>query len=306
MTLRKLGSRLKHIDRLKLSFSRSAQIQSALSSLSTNGYYKIENFLSPSMLSAVQAALEQSLQIGNFEMPCLSQTLVDPQKHKKLIDSFFLGGPKDYLRQGVAFDRAQFSSLDQVLRDFSPSTIKVNLDDQTIAFAKILLDDFILDLCESYFGLKPYLVEAYARRNFPAKYRVMNHMWHRDSNHKFFLLKAFVFLSDCSLTNGPHQFVTGSHRTSLFTNKTYYEDAEIEQAFGPQISTSVVKAGTLIIEDTRGLHRACVPQEGQRDLLYGVYLPLPFWLDKKYHHYEVSRQTAAASLSPRQLSYLTW
>ena len=106
----------------------------------------------------------------------------------------------------------------------------------------------------------------------------MNHHWHRDTNNKFFLLKAFLFLNDCTLKNGPHNYIKGSHKDLSLNGKVYYSNEEVEKNYDTKtdLILSEVKAGTLIIEDTRGLHRAGIPLEGHRDLMYGIFFPLKF------------------------------
>jgi hypothetical protein len=124
----------------------------------------------------------------------------------------------------------------------------------------------------------PKLAEAYVRRNFPSRYRTMNHYWHRDLNDRHNLLKAFVFLSDCSLLTGPHEFIRGSHADySRLNGKRYFTDAEVDSEHAEGSVTrlvSEVRAGTIILEDTRGLHRARMPLEGHRDLGYMVFMPM--------------------------------
>lgn len=298
----KLYYRLKFIDRLVLP-DRDDRVREAIRQIRVNGFYQDSSFLSPELLARAQQEVLSVLEAGKFEMPCLAQTLVDPKKHAKFIENKFLGSNTTYLKEGFAFEQKDFRSLDQVVMQYRPSTIKINGSPDTPSFFRILLDDFVLRVVEGYMGIRPYLIEAYARRNFPAEYKVMNHFWHRDQNHRHFLLKSFVFLSDCGPQNGPHQFVRGSHSTTDFRDKTYYEDEEIERAHSARIETSLVKAGTIVIEDTRGLHRACVPTEGARDLLYGVYLPLPR-LRRNIKYFDCGDRIKQ-SLTPHQRQYLT-
>lgn len=90
--------------------------------------------------------------------------------------------------------------------------------------------------------------------------------WHRDSpfRHQF---KTILYLSDVSEENGPFQFVEGSHRaksllkTSFKLKKSLSEDRFSNQEVLESISsnekliTFTASAGTLILVDTRGLHR---------------------------------------------------
>lgn len=90
--------------------------------------------------------------------------------------------------------------------------------------------------------------------------------WHRDSpfRHQF---KTILYLSDVSEENGPFQFIEGSHkaksvlRTSFKLKKSLSEDRFSNQEAilsinkNEELITFTAKAGTLILVDTRGLHR---------------------------------------------------
>ena len=61
-----------------------------------------------------------------------------------------------------------------------------------------------------------------------------------------------------------------------FRDKPYYTDDEINAAWpngSDNHMVSEVKAGTIIIEDTRGLHKAGIPKKAYRDLGFAVFLP---------------------------------
>ena len=61
-----------------------------------------------------------------------------------------------------------------------------------------------------------------------------------------------------------------------FRDKPYYTDDEINSAWpagSDDHMVSKVKAGTIIIEDTRGLHKAGIPKKAYRDLGFAVFLP---------------------------------
>lgn len=75
-------------------------------------------------------------------------------------------------------------------------------------------------------------------------------------------LKVFIYLTDVGTTDGPHQFISGSHRTGgipeplLQKGYSRHTDDEVF-AYYPrekEISFTAPK-GTIIIEDTRGLHK---------------------------------------------------
>lgn len=101
-------------------------------------------------------------------------------------------------------------------------------------------------------------------------------------------LKVFIYLTDVNVENGPHVFVEGSHRSrgipKTLLDKKYarLSDEEVIQAFGKEkLITFTGAKGTIIIEDTRGLHKGNHLIKGERlmlqlqytNTLFGAVLP---------------------------------
>ncbi len=297
---------LLYLDRKCFALPRLNQRENnALKEIEENGFVVIENFIDAQTLEEMRQVFQKDLETGNFEMPTLAQSKIHPEKHQHLIDQYLVGHGHDYKAAGIAFDRDEFRSLDQCLRDFRPSTLKSYFNAQNPLFFRIMLSDFICHIVESYFGIRPYLIEGYTRRNFPAEYAVMNHHWHRDPNHKTFLLKAFLFLTDCVRGQGPHHYIKGSHRNLKLNGSRYYSNQQVDQAYdlSKSLILSEVKAGTLILEDTRGLHRAGIPRQGVRDLVYAVFMPLKRISRRKFTYYTVKKETFHR-LDSRQRAYI--
>jgi hypothetical protein len=246
--------------------------------LRREGTLVLRGYLPAETVHIMRQELQHALEALRFETPCLAQSRIDPHKHRALIDDFLYGSNQDFLRQGVAFERGDVRTLEQVVHEFSPSTLTAYLLETSEVYRKAWLDPYLLTVIASYLGLVPLLAEAYVRRNFPARFWTMNHFWHRDLNDRHQLLKMFVFLSDCSIETGPHEYIRRSHRDLAALNgKRYFTDAEVDalHPIGSALrEVSEVKAGTVILEDTRGLHRARMPDAGYRDLGYAVFLPM--------------------------------
>lgn len=244
--------------------------------LQSNGYTIIDKFVGSDLIKELQADYTRRLTLEfEVELPCLSQSKIDPEHHADLIEKNFLATPKQLTGMGLTFDRSDFSSYDQIVSEFQPSTLTMKLP-QDSRYLSLWLDKDITDIARAYMGFTPLLTEAYIRRNFPARFKVMNHAWHRDSNHPKFLLKAFFFFSDCTLKTGPHHYLSGSIKDRRLDGKNYYTDEEVAEAYVDSQDKhiiSVVPAGTIILEDTRGLHKAGVPEKGYRDLGYAVFTP---------------------------------
>jgi len=283
----------------------SAGQQRQLETLERDGSVVIEGRIPGERLRAMQADLDAAIRSLDFEMPCLAQSRVDDERHAELIRNFMYGSPRQLAEWGVTFDRSEAQSYEQVVRDFNPSTLTLYMLERSEAFRQTWLDPYLLDIVTHYMGIVPKLSEAYVRRNFPAPHRTMNHYWHRDLNTPLHLLKIFFFLSDCSADNGPHEFVRGSHQAlDVLNGKRYFTDEEVDRAYPPGSDArevSLVKAGTVVIEDTRGLHRAQLPSAGYRDLGYAVFVPLrPF-----YHHRNYAYPRSAYDrLTPLQQAFI--
>lgn len=249
------------------------KIDGHVEDLKKNGFIVLENFIGKEDLSKIKEYVDSKLDNLDFETPCIGQNLIDKIKHRNLIHSNFLLTPHQALENGIAFTKQQINSYDETIKKFNPSTLKISVTDCP-SIMKAILDSSLLEIIENYFEFKPILKEVYLRRNFSAQFKVMNHFWHRDKNSPF-LLKAFLFITDCNENNGPHHYVSGSHNEDIFTKEKYYSDNDIEnnQVYKNRIHKSIVKAGTLILEDTRGLHKAGVPIDGYRDLVFGVFMP---------------------------------
>jgi hypothetical protein len=265
----------------------TAEQQRLVEALRRDGCIELDQYIPADRLVALQTDLDRALRELDFETPCLAQSRIDPVRHRELIDNFMYGSPRQLADWGVAFDRSEAQSYEQVVRDFNPSTLTLYMLERSEAFRRTWLDPYLLDIVTHYMDIVPKLSEAYVRRNFAAPYRTMNHYWHRDLNTPLHLLKIFFFLSDCSEENGPHDFVRGSHRNlGVLNGKRYFSDEEVDRAYplgSAERLVSIVKAGTVIIEDTRGLHRAQLPQAGFRDLGYAIFVPLrPFYAHQNY------------------------
>jgi hypothetical protein len=75
-------------------------------------------------------------------------------------------------------------------------------------------------------------------------------------------LKFFFFLTDCSIENGAHSFVRGSHKSNGIPwslrkkGCVRLDDYDVEKKFPKKdIIDMCATKGPLLIEDTRGLHK---------------------------------------------------
>jgi ectoine hydroxylase-related dioxygenase (phytanoyl-CoA dioxygenase family) len=143
--------------------------------------------------------------------------------------------------------------------DYAASALLDNPDVQAL-----LADPSILALAQEYLECRPVA-------------DVLNMWWHTnyhkqpDSHAAQFFhfdmdrvkwLKVFVYLTDVKPENGPHSFVKGSHRTRgipprlLLRGYERLTDEEVQQCYAKEACLEFsAPRGSIIVEDTRGLHK---------------------------------------------------
>lgn len=117
-------------------------------------------------------------------------------------------------------------------------------------------------------------------------------IFHRDVADVRFC-KVFIYLTDVTESDGPHQYVLGSQnlhhvkarlRAAGLDNTTSFEDQltwlfaphnedlapEVEAYLKEDLRTITGTAGTAFIEDTFGIHRARIPEAGHSRLLFQI------------------------------------
>lgn len=113
--------------------------------------------------------------------------------------------------------------------------------------------------------------------------------WHRDSpiTHQF---KGIVYLTDVSEANGPFQYIEKTHKLAYIkqvlkrlnaeNTKRRFEESEVENLINegivPPYKSYVGKKGTLILVNTRGLHRGSPIKEGTRYAITRYFSTKPF------------------------------
>ena len=140
----------------------------------------------------------------------------------------------------------------------------------------LLADPAILSVAQSYLGSTPIA-------------DVVSMWWHTaysdqpdEEAAQFFhfdmdrikWLKFFIYLTDVGPDNGPHSFVRGSHRTggipSALLSRGYMRltDEDVAQHYsGGDVVQFLAPRGTVLAEDTRGLHKGLAVRRGDRLML---------------------------------------
>lgn len=144
-----------------------------------------------------------------------------------------------------------------------------------------LLEDFLKDPfiehCRYiYTGVKnPDKLLLAARLDATSGNRGSGGGWHRDSPHRS-QFKAILYLNDVDTSNGPFQYLERSHKfshslrlvlRSLARPHQYrFTEEEIMRILSTKspVRTFSGKAGTLLLVDTKGIHRGCPITLGRR------------------------------------------
>ena len=274
-SIKSLGERFACLNR-ETSYTSNPTVIASVSQLRDRGFVILDHLVGSSLFTELKGKLDKKIeQELDLKFPCLAQSKIDQERDKDLIATNFLASTSELSKRGLTFSRDDIQSYNQMVDIFRPSTLTVSMPTDKI-FYDLWLDSTVTAIVKNYMGFYPHLTEAYIRRNFPCKYPVMNHNWHRDTNHETHLVKAFMFFTDCDIDTGAHHYIAGSVNDARFRDKAYYTDDEINSVWpygSKDHMVSKVKAGTIIMEDTRGLHRAGIPRKSYRDLGFAVFLP---------------------------------
>lgn len=214
--------------------------------LSSNGYYIFKNKLSEETCdSLIKFALETEAYVRpetNFNNDTTSILKLEKQKINR--------------NNPIA-----------IRYDFLPHELIQNVEIQ-----KLLADMSLISVAQEYLQCKP-------------KTDVMGMWWHtafskKESSESATMyhfdmdrikwLKFFFYLTDTTKENGAHQFIAGSHNGNIpnkFLDKGYarLDSKEVIDCYGKNREiTYEAPCGTIIAEDTSGLHRGLPVQKGDR------------------------------------------
>lgn len=228
-------------------------------SLREQGYYVFEDPLPEELC-------EQLLQYASSH-ECTMRPM-DGDKSGKLVHTHYHRGAPEAVRY-----------------DFETQDL---LDNQDV---QLLLADMSLAIvAQDYLGARPVIdvIGLWWHTRFSDKPdRGAAQYYHFDMDRPKWL-KFFIYLTDVETTNGPHSFIAGSHQSgaipSSLLKKGYARltDEEIKTHFDEKnIIEFNAPRGTIIAEDTRGLHKGKHVQEGDRlilqiqysNSLFGGYYP---------------------------------
>jgi Phytanoyl-CoA dioxygenase (PhyH) len=135
----------------------------------------------------------------------------------------------------------------------------------------LLADETLLSFASQYLGATPKadILSMWWHTNFHSQPDSESAQFYHFDMDRLKWLKIFIYLTDVGPNDGPHAFISGSHKSdgipSGFLDRGYVRlsDEEVEKHYGKSREISfVAPKGTIILEDTRGLHKGTAVQVG--------------------------------------------
>jgi ectoine hydroxylase-related dioxygenase (phytanoyl-CoA dioxygenase family) len=141
---------------------------------------------------------------------------------------------------------------------------------------KLLADESLLHLAQEYLGCIPIadVLSMWWHTNFHNQPDSEAAQFFHFDMDRIKWIKIFIYLTDVGVENGPHSFVRGSHRTGgiphdlLRRGYARLTDEEVVARYPESdILSFTAPKGSIIIEDTRGLHKGVNVQGAPRLIL---------------------------------------
>ena len=155
-----------------------------------------------------------------------------------------------------------------IIYDFHPGDLINQPDVQ-----RLMGDASFLTVAQDYLGAQPVLDTVnmwWSTAHSQQPDGNAAQLYHFDMDHVRWL-KFFIYLTDMTPATGPHCFVAGSHRSGGITDSVLSQgyarltDAEVAASYPAQALMEFTgRRGTVIAEDTRGLHKGKPVLEGDR------------------------------------------
>jgi len=147
---------------------------------------------------------------------------------------------------------------------------------------QIFNNHIIVGTVASYLGCQPTIVEIATVYTNESKENLHAQGFHRDIND-FGWITAFIYHDDIYTHNGPHLFISGSHKLENYPSNEdripkftvdYGNDDCYLNYFGDPVEFHGPR-GTIIIEDSIGIHAGKRVQKGSRTVSWCVYAMTP-------------------------------
>lgn len=155
---------------------------------------------------------------------------------------------------------------------------------QNVDFQEFIADPLFIEIASEYLQAPPILdpVQLWWSAPFNLIDDEFAQTYHFDMDSiKWF--KVFINFEDVTVTNGPHSFIKGSHlpgkQSEKIRSKFYarISDEDVYENYGKDSEvTFTVPKGSILIEDTKGMHKGYHLTEGRRLLLSFQYSSVVF------------------------------
>ena len=141
---------------------------------------------------------------------------------------------------------------------------------------KLMADPALIGVAQAYLGAEPVVdvIGMWWHTAYSDKPDSEAAQFYHFDMDRIKWVKFFICLTDVASDNGPHFFVAGSHRTDgiprdlLARGYVRLNDDEVAPRYAPQdVIEFTAPRGTIIAEDTRGLHKGQHVRSGHRLML---------------------------------------
>ncbi len=224
-------------------------------------------------------SMEHTLSQLNTDGYAILDTKFDPEIVREL-STYFASAPCTL----TSDQELNMDPEDRVVVDFTnPLAVKYSVDTNTILMnatvRKMLLDRGLLQIAQEYLGSTPIVDIVTAWYSFPSANpsHEAAQLFHFDLDRVRWL-KVFLLLTDQTIETGAHVYIPGTQRdggiSSDLLAKGYarLEDSEVEVFYPKETWKSMVApAGSILLEDTRGLHKGISLQRDHRLMLQFEY-----------------------------------
>ena len=180
-------------------------------------------------------------------------------------------------------DKIKFNSLDEIISLTLDNKIKhcvLKLKKNNNFLKEVAFSKSLLNVVSNYLNTKNITckIECFISNPFKGSIDEMKknaQYFHYDCDYKKFL-KIFIYLNDIDENSGPHIFIQNTHKKKFFKHilAERIDDDEALEIYGEAKQKKFIKnAGSVIIEDTFGLHKGEIPKTKSRAMLvfeYGV------------------------------------
>ncbi|WP_026915717.1 phytanoyl-CoA dioxygenase family protein [Christiangramia portivictoriae] len=193
-----------------------------------------------------------------------------------VLESFY---PKEWCEKAKnEIDRLILAYNKQIWKDEAESDHRIFGADRVSPFIKNYYEDSkLLSLLQTYEGRE--VKDGFtlgAKLEAAEGNKGSGGGWHRDHpNVK--QSKSIVYLTDVSLENGPFQYIEASHTSKILYRDSFnykydqfqnrFTEEEIQRLLDKEperLKTFTASAGTVILTDTRGIHRGKPIEDGFR------------------------------------------